>query len=310
MYHTTVAMPRIILQLLHFKDDDTNDVKTFVHRLLDRVTSIQVSDDGSVEPWKDPAESILRYIKPRDQWLAVSSLLLKSRLYNKENSNPFKLVDLPRTKHKQPYLPNHKSGFSVSHQWPFAGLAFHETTRTIGLDIVAFDAPNKTLYKSTLEFVQVFHDQFAPSEWTRIESSRIQGDDALLREFYLQWAVKEAYTKALGLGMHVEFSSFSTHFHSVGGSGLWQWVQDNLSEAEKSLSLLGTIVHQHDGESFNVNDPVNWRFVFVPLFANDSQDDCVGCGCICVNRIEEQDNIELQWITVNTLVEQEHDQIT
>ena len=32
----------------------------------------------------------------------------------------------------------------------------------------------------------------------------------ILHEFYIQWSIKEAYTKALGFGMNIDFQSFET----------------------------------------------------------------------------------------------------
>jgi len=38
----------------------------------------------------------------------------------------------------------------------------------------------------------------------------LRSDDDLLQEFYLRWSIKEAYTKALGVGMGLDFKSFET----------------------------------------------------------------------------------------------------
>ena len=42
-------------------------------------------------------------------------------------------------------------------------------------------------------------------------------DESKLQEFYLRWAIKDAYTKALGLGMNVEFQSCETRLMEVDG---------------------------------------------------------------------------------------------
>jgi phosphopantetheinyl transferase len=44
-----------------------------------------------------------------------------------------------------------------------------------------------------------------------------RSDESKLQEFYLRWAIKEAYTKALGLGMNVEFQSFEMRLMEVDG---------------------------------------------------------------------------------------------
>jgi len=89
----------------------------------------------------------------------------------------------------------------------------------IGLDIVTFDDYNSRLYSSLMEFLSVFESSFTPWEWKCIMLSPPLQDDkddddddddetVLLREFYLHWAMKEAYTKALGVGMGLSFDSF------------------------------------------------------------------------------------------------------
>ena len=231
-----------------------------------------------------------------DRWLAWTSLLLKSRLYCQRKNCAKHLVDFPRTEYNKPYIPPQYISFSVSHQWPFVGLVYDpDGTRKVGFDIVVFDPPNEKLYQSTLEFVQVFQDQFAPCEWTAImETYSAQGNDALLREFYLRWAVKEAYTKALGLGMYVDFSSFATQFHTneEDTGGLWQRL--HRQEAGTSVSLVGRIDHEGDGVAFKCRNPSLWHFVFVRLLDQVNDNCCLGYGCVCAETIEEECAVEIQ----------------
>lgn len=44
---------------------------------------------------------------------------------------------------------------------------------------------------------------------------KVRNDNSKLKEFYLRWAMKEAFTKALGLGMNMEFESFETRLVGV-----------------------------------------------------------------------------------------------
>jgi phosphopantetheinyl transferase len=208
---------------------------------------------------------ILRYVKNRDRWLALASCLLKSQVYQfcivsfaladddddgygkkppQDGAWSSALVELPRSPYNKPFIPLLKArrqrekeqqfiyeAFSVSHQWPFAGVALLDDDDIddqlmisssssprllqVGLDIVVFDPPNDRLYTSVMEFVEVFQSQFTANEWQEIvEAGRRFGQDDgdMLREFYLRWAVKEAYTKALGKGMHVNFAAFEFRF--------------------------------------------------------------------------------------------------
>jgi phosphopantetheinyl transferase len=52
----------------------------------------------------------------------------------------------------------------------------------------------------------------------------------MLKEFYLQWAIKEAYTKSLGLGMAMEFKSFVTMLDAV--ENLWEYISENSDQGK------------------------------------------------------------------------------
>ena len=45
-------------------------------------------------------------------------------------------------------------------------------------------------------------------------------NDDMMMEFYLRWSMKESYTKALGLGLHLEFSTFETQLNVVDAMSL------------------------------------------------------------------------------------------
>jgi phosphopantetheinyl transferase (holo-ACP synthase) len=113
--------------------------------------------------------------------------------------------------------------------------------KMVGMDIVMFDAHyHPKLYDSLLEYIQVYEEYFTPYEWkeyimgmssrrrnstscnssssrhhhhhhhhtTLVQNPKI--DTEILQEFYIQWSIKEAYTKALGYGMNIDFTSFQT----------------------------------------------------------------------------------------------------
>lgn len=144
------------------------------------------------------------------------------------------LVVLPRTPHGKPYLPNPTTNdtdrvgfqlpqFNVSHQYPVVGLAQllpssqvmssasdidigYGSNLQIGFDVVMFDPYPAALYQGAVEFVEVFRDKLTCAEWEHL-MGMASSDTELLREFYLHWAVKEAYTKAIGVGLGFDFSS-------------------------------------------------------------------------------------------------------
>jgi hypothetical protein len=111
--------------------------------------------------------NILKFVKIQDKYMALASLLLKSRAFYDTMSSelnpvsPRLVVNLPRTEHRKPYIPlanpisalpleNEENchPLSISHQFPFVGMARLETCRDdhdtnpspllVGLDIVVF----------------------------------------------------------------------------------------------------------------------------------------------------------------------------
>lgn len=276
-------------------------------------------------------KSVTRYLRVPDKYLHLVSVLLKSQAYHLVHSNVFSreegwpVVELPRTEHGKPYIPMRDDEdyelrqdpfpVSVSHQFPFAGMARRvrsaETNpipMQLGMDIVVFDEPNTKLYSSVLDFVNVFNDNFTRSEWKRIHSHN--EERLMLKEFYLQWAVKEAYTKALGVGLGVDFSSFETRFNQENGDEVDETGLVNcLSDPSRDLfHFRGNVVHLNLKETIVEPASSLWDFYFVMLKGDELGGETKpGCACICAGRSDEADcippQVEIEWTTLNELIE-------
>lgn len=187
----------------------------------------------------------------------------------------------------------------------------------LGFDIVIFEPLNKRMYKTVMNFVEVFESSFTHREYSNIQASGTKGslqyyhgsgsasgDDTLEgadfvmhRELYLRWAVKEAYTKALGVGLGFEFGTFETHFEELSNhnDSLWIWLASRLQKRKRQLAqnvydgdtsekdslnedafslqwpflfeMTGTVKHLRVDEELDVPVfPGKYRFFFGPLF--------------------------------------------
>lgn len=249
----------------------------------------------------------------------------------------FPLVDLPRTEYKKPFIPSPSSSssrfrktkredrysdtfnyhhrdiewfpFSISHQFPWIGVAHIETlsgsstittTRQnppfcLGIDIVHMESPNPRLFQNDEEFVEIM-GSLTPQERRRLWSYPKQ-NKFLLYEFYLVWSMKEAYTKALGVGMGLAFDSFGIHLSDVSkDSCVWEMLVNHHHHNENKAPQHGdnkapktvTMTSQGEIQFVDGRPSEKWLFSFVVLSAAKadtvrSPNEAPECACICWN---------------------------
>lgn len=268
-------------------------------------------------------DQVLRFLQTKDKYAAVVSVLLKSRAFYHvfESMQPEEyvverriVVGLPRTKHKKPYIPvPHELvsmkvseedlwPLSVSHQHPFVGIAHfrehvnqnRERPLLLGLDIVVFEGYNPRLYADEDEFLDVFRDYFTTREWSMIQSNR----NGRLQEFYIRWSMKEAYTKALGMGMGLDFSALDLVLQADRddtGTG----VIDSL-RGDNALFQSVVVNYMKEGRKSGER----WEFAFLPLRDESGR----GCACVCVGPLHEKSSaapsfdLTIQWMTLQALI--------
>ena len=344
--------PHVQLTLIDVSPDlfQSSDIEPLLNHALD-LGCICLNENETILQLSDVArerisKSAMRFVKPQDRYLALGSMLLKSRAYHQSlleereegceckvlsksseaSDAPLPLVELPRTKYNKPYLsrrfrhsgshqgdtidsgeeedqPAHT--ISVSHQFPYVGITrllqsphSNNSPLHVGFDIVMYEAPNQKLYSTTSEFLGVFKNSFTPSEWGCIVDSsaawfgrRRKSDENTRREFYLRWAVKEAYTKALGLGLGHEFGKFEVVFDCCEG-GLVEaigtfGIEGSNTRNEiigKRLDTLGTIRYAERDGSTDQDDV--WHFTFLELPGGSTDCDVMGCACVCIGPLE------------------------
>ena len=239
----------------------------------------------------------------------------------------------------------------------------HYSSYWVGLDIVVLMDKevhlNRKLYESVSDFVQVFADHFTPCEWQHIQSAsagpdKFQrssrssggggdgGDDdekMVLQEFYLRWAAKEAYTKALGVGLGLNFGAWQIEFYCnddndnnqqqqpVCLSQLWQQPDHEPDQLVRlygritpwhhhETSVTGTAVH-HDNDNNNHDNQEIWLFLFqkltwMPTTRTGSDDERLeqhGCACTCIGPLTNQNDsrkvnvvMQMERMTIDDLI--------
>lgn len=252
-------------------------------------------------------KEVTAFVKASDRITAMVSTALKSMAFLEVYSElkptlSSSIVVLPRTEYRKPFIPSRNGEsschpFSISHQWPFVGLVSAEpgsstvSSVLLGLDLVVFEPFNPSIYNSNREFVDVFRDSFDPTEWTYILKA---GDN--LRELYLRWAVKEAYTKALGVGLGFNFAAFQVVWDEpVSTLGLWHTLETRASK--EALNLCGVIAKHASDNDTNYSGPSKetWQFSFTPLFTED-ESECIGAACACArNHSFDSLSVSVKW---------------
>lgn len=269
------------------------------------------------------------------------------------------VIDLPRTKFNRPYIPqsvadktssrrvageeveeSRDAVMNVSHQYPFICMIQKQVTdnnssaqlpyHMIGCDLVIFEARVNKYNPTIPDFLESFEGCFTPSEWQVISndaSSLPRSDDNLLKEFYLRWAIKEAYTKALGLGLNIDLGSFETRLigHDVDSTdikriwkphddSIWDTITADMQKSnnpngqrEHQFSFVGQVIRTREPKASTPSDVVQkgpklegelWVFTFIPLVEDGvvknsiQSDNTASSGCVCICRGPFNDNDE------------------
>ncbi|ETV96020.1 hypothetical protein, variant 1 [Aphanomyces invadans] len=144
---------------------------------------------------------VMRYRFPKDQKFALCSRLLQRKIVADTFHVPFPSISIVRNDHGKPSWPACPVptwNYNVSHHGAICAIAC-QSDRRIGIDVVRVELPREAL----ATFFECFDAQFGPREWKYIRGE--PGDDLdQIRRFYLLWSLKEAYTKALGVGIVID----------------------------------------------------------------------------------------------------------
>nr|A0A1B3PEJ0.1 RecName: Full=Phosphopantetheinyl transferase; Short=PPTase [Thraustochytrium sp. ATCC 26185]AOG21007.1 phosphopantetheinyl transferase [Thraustochytrium sp. ATCC 26185] len=112
-------------------------------------------------------------------------------------------IELKRTEMGKPFVARPDPGtfsFNLSHHGDWVVLMGHPS-RAVGVDIMKYEQPKGT--QSLEEFFTTMRNSFTPDEWGRIRLGATGNAVGAphLRRFYKYWSLKEAYLKAIGIGI-------------------------------------------------------------------------------------------------------------
>ncbi|KAJ3723218.1 4'-phosphopantetheinyl transferase superfamily [Lentinula raphanica] len=152
---------------------------------------------------------IKRFYRREDACRGLIARLLP-RLLLKERGVASNMMSFAATEFGKPYITtpgiNPPIAYNLSHDNGLIVMAFangkaHPPAYSIGVDVMKVHRPRRDSYRS---FVDTFHEQLTPLEQNLLSPEVPESEG--LRRFFWMWTMKEAYTKALGLGLGFDFS--------------------------------------------------------------------------------------------------------
>ncbi|EEY55814.1 L-aminoadipate-semialdehyde dehydrogenase-phosphopantetheinyl transferase, putative [Phytophthora infestans T30-4] len=161
-------------------------------------------------------KQVTRFMFAKDQKLALASRLLQRQLIHELFGVEYDTIDIARTPENKPYwnrLPGNPApsswNFNVSHHGTIVTIA-SDARSLVGVDVVRLtDRPHR---KTSIEdFFRAFTGHFNPGEWEYIRGA--EDEDRQYIRFYKLWSLKEAYIKAVGIGLG--FSLLRAEFRCV-----------------------------------------------------------------------------------------------
>lgn len=153
-------------------------------------------------------DRISKFVFQKDVKASLAGRLLIRKLISQKLELPWSSFLLKRSEKGRPFLEysmgKHKFDFNVSHQGKWAVLAAEFGNIKIGVDVMEIDAGTT---KNVPEFFRLMRRQFTVDEWNVIK--RENNELSQLKAFYRNWCLKEAFVKALGVGISYDLLSIS-----------------------------------------------------------------------------------------------------
>ncbi|KAH9844017.1 uncharacterized protein C8Q71DRAFT_793629 [Rhodofomes roseus] len=215
---------------------------------------VALLDETTPDAWKesqvcergltlvDPAsrDRLNKFYHKRDSFRGLVGCLLP-RMLLKQRGVPLEKMAFGRTQSGKPYIATegidppiaynitHDSGV-VAMTWSSGEDLVGPPAYRLGIDVMKVHRPE---HEAFANFLEAFSDQLTPLEHRSLLPSpsepSLPESEALYR-FYLIWTLKEAYTKALGLGLGFDFKRIEYDIHQetvrIDGALAREWKFD------------------------------------------------------------------------------------
>lgn len=168
-------------------------------------------------------KKVLQFLKKDDQKRSLLSILLQRSTIRRSFQINNGQYEIRRTKENKPYAfsPTKEIGiwnYNVSHHGEYVCIVSHPKL-IVGIDVV--DKRTRSPFaKSVHEFVNMFKSQFTAIEMHNI--LREDSDDLRYQHFFIIWSLKEAFSKAVGVGLGYDLTlvNFSIKFMDAHSNSL------------------------------------------------------------------------------------------
>jgi len=137
-----------------------------------------------------------------------------------------------KTPSGKPFVEGCPVAFNISHDQSIVAMAYaisnEDNPVHIGIDTMKVTLPHGETFRS---FIEVLHDQLTQEERSFLES---QDDTTGIGSIFALWTVKEAYTKAIGMGLafgfdRLEYRMEADNLLRIDGRPLQGWALNSFA---------------------------------------------------------------------------------
>ncbi|CCI40561.1 unnamed protein product [Albugo candida] len=194
---------------------------------------------------------VSRFLNEKHALLALLSRLLQRTLIHLQLNIPYQDIEISRSHGQKPHLSRatmkqynvpSEWNYNVSHDGTLVVIVSDDVD-LVGVDIVDLQRPQILNSAGKIGLYHSFKNRFTDSEWAYIMEATNQTEST--RRLYELWSLKEAYIKAVGVGMRLELQKcefkhceINENDHKIGWRMRlegrickeWQYLSNKLNE--------------------------------------------------------------------------------